>query len=271
MLTLLLGFLAFIIAATVTWFTWPWPLHGMWTGLFGLFAFLAVAIPLNLRTKNRITAVFNKMQKILTDGQATMRRQVEQMQRGFSGSPKAMQGLLEKKQAELLRSALVVIDEVKPLQRWSVLVERQANTVRAQLYFQLKEFDKCDLYMKKAFFFDPQSVALKLVRMYARGEKEAFEKAVKKALFRFKGEKGVILYALYSWVLVKEERIQDAVELLGKAKDSSGSDLLRQNWEHLANGRVKQFSNAGFGEIWYALQLEQPKIQRQRQPPTRFR
>jgi hypothetical protein len=38
--------------------------------------------------------------------------------------------------------------------------------------------------------------------------------------------------------------------------------VLKQNWDHLVNGRIKRFSNAGLGEQWYALQLETPKQQR---------
>jgi tetratricopeptide (TPR) repeat protein len=271
-LTLIFGFLAFAAAFALGWAFWPWPPHSnLWAGLFGFIAFLAAAIPLNLRVKRQVDRVFGKVQKILTDGQAALRRQAEQMQRGFSGSPKAMQPLLEKRQAELIREALAVIDEIAPLKRWSLLVERQANTVRAQLHFQLKEYEKCDEYMRKALLFDPYALALKLVRMYARGEKAPLEKALKKATLRFKGEKGLLFYALHSWILVKENRIPEAVELLAKGKDATGNEVLRQNWEHLANGRAKQFSNAGLGELWYALQLEAPKPVRMRQPQPRFR
>ena len=35
------------------------------------------------------------------------------------------------------------------------------------------------------------------------------------------------------------------------------------------NGKEKQFSNAGFGDIWYALYLEEPKVKPQRQRPGR--
>ena len=35
--------------------------------------------------------------------------------------------------------------------------------------------------------------------------------------------------------------------------------------EHLVNGRVRRFSNAPFGEQWYALHLEKPKPVKVRQ------
>jgi hypothetical protein len=38
-----------------------------------------------------------------------------------------------------------------------------------------------------------------------------------------------------------------------------------RNCEHLANNRITQFSNAGLGEQWYSLFLEEPKVRTQRQ------
>jgi hypothetical protein len=38
----------------------------------------------------------------------------------------------------------------------------------------------------------------------------------------------------------------------------------------LANNRVGHFSNAGMGDEWYALHLEQPKVKMQRQRPHAF-
>jgi hypothetical protein len=42
---------------------------------------------------------------------------------------------------------------------------------------------------------------------------------------------------------------------------------IKQNLEHLANNRINQFTNAGLGDEWYALHLEQPKVKTQRQSP----
>ena len=38
----------------------------------------------------------------------------------------------------------------------------------------------------------------------------------------------------------------------------------------LANGKAKQFSNSGFGDMWYALYLEEPKVKPQRQRQGRM-
>ena len=38
-----------------------------------------------------------------------------------------------------------------------------------------------------------------------------------------------------------------------------------KNWEALANNKYKSFSNAGIGEMWYALGLEEMKMPKQQQ------
>ncbi len=265
MLTFLMGLLGFVVCFTAA---KVGGLKGAWPSLIGAAAFFGVVIPLNLIMRRRLEAVFKKVQASLLGSQDNLRRKMAQIQRGFAGSPKAMQGLLEKEQSKAIREALVILDEVKPLHRWNMLAARQENTFRAQLHYQLKEFDEADRLLKKAFLFDPVTQAMKLARQYMRGEKAGLDKAFQKAVKPKNASKVQILCALYSWILVKENRIDEAVAFLAKVKDSADSEVLKANWEHLVNGRVKQFSNAGFGDIWYALHLEQPKAVK---APQQFR
>lgn len=263
MLTLLLGFVGFALFYVTGWI-WLHD-HPVWCGFIGIAGFLAAVLPLNVWLKRRMEAVFGRVQNILQENQEQLRRNAMQMQKGFSGSPKALQTILEKKQAEAVRAALVALDGVKPLQKWNLLAERQANTVRAQLHFQLKEYAEADQFLKKGFVLDPFTVCMKLSRAYVNGEKANLDKEFKKAVRRYKGDKATLLYALHSWILVKDGRAQEAMEVLAKGKDQTGNETLKVNWEHLANGRVRQFSNSGIGELWYALHLETPKPVRMRQ------
>ncbi len=76
----------------------------------------------------------------------------------------------------------------------------------------------------------------------------------------------------YAWILLKQGKNDDAFTVLTNAKKKSENPVLVANWEALANGKIKQFSNAGLGEAWYALGLEMPKMQRvQQQPQYRYR
>jgi len=118
--------------------------------------------------------------------------------------------------------------------------------------------------------FDPMIAAMKMARYYKRGLNDKVTKVYNSGIKRFKGDKKIILYALYSWILVKENKIEDAVVVLDEGKTKTDSPVLKENWEHLANNRVKRFSNAGLGDIWYSLNLEDIKQIRVRQQATPF-
>ena len=267
MLTLALGLVA-ALALALLGMAWLGP---VWASVLGVLGFFAVTIPVNLLTKKRLEAVFTGVQEMIEESQGMLRRKLNRMQNKLTGSGKGLQKELEKQQTASIREALKALDAVKPLRKWSMLAERQTNTLRAQLHYQIKEFEKADEYFRSCLVLDPMTLAMKMARQYKRDEIEAFEKAFRKGVRRFKDEKAVLLYALYSWVLVKQDRVDEAVVLLDKAKESTEDEVLRTNWEHLANGRVRRFSNAGLGDQWYALHLETPKPVRIKQRMGRRR
>lgn len=99
--------------------------------------------------------------------------------------------------------------------------------------------------------------------MYKRNE-EGIDKFFNKKAARFKGEQALLPYALYSWILVKQERIDDAIKVLNQAKiKTSDNEVIVKNWEMLVNNKVKHFSNSLLGEQWYSLMLEEPKMPKQ--------
>ena len=64
---------------------------------------------------------------------------------------------------------------------------------------------------------------------------------------------------------MQRKDIDGAFKALNRALEKSDNETLKSNREHLANNRVAHFTNAGLGEQWYALLLEEPKIRPQRQ------
>jgi tetratricopeptide (TPR) repeat protein len=230
-----------------------------WPVFIGLGAFFGTTIPINLWLKKRLEALFGRVQTAIEESQGALRRKINLLQSKMAGGGKGLQKQLEKEQAESIHAALAMLDSIRPYYKWSVMAERQANTVRAQLHYQIQEFEQADACFKKCLIMDPLTLAMKTARSYEQGDIEAVEKACRKGVKRYKDEKGVILYALHSWVLVKVNRVEDAIKLLAKAKDETENATLKANWEHLANGRVRHFSNAGLGDQWYALHMEVPK------------
>jgi hypothetical protein len=168
--------------------------------------------------------------------------------------------MLEKDQNKFILSALEATDMLKPFFMWSFLLKQQVNTMKMQFHYQLKDYDKVDELLPHCIYMDPMAVCMKMVRMYKNDDPklgEFFKKKVKK----FKAGKGRLIYSLYAWILVKRQDIDAAYTVLTEAKEKTEDDIVIKNWEHIANKRIKSFSNAGLGDEWYALGLEQPKQQ----------
>jgi len=257
-LTIVLGVLTGTVVYLLVAIGMAWPI--VWCVVLGLLGFLLVTILINLWIKKRLEAIFTQVQKNVAALQDQLRRKINLMQnKMMMGGGKGLQQQLEKEQAEGIREALKTLDAVVPLQKWNLLALRQTNTLRAQLYYQIKDFDKADACLAKCLIMDPLTLTMRMARQHVHGERKALAKTFRKGLKRYKDENAVMLYALYSWILVKEQKIDEAVALLSEAKDKTENEVLRTNWEHLANGRVRHFSNAGLGDQWYALHLETPK------------
>ncbi len=147
---------------------------------------------------------------------------------------------------------------------------RQIATMRLQFHYQLKEFEQVDQifathgFMKGPMLADPMTVAMKMARQYKNKDIEGVEKTFKKQIKWFRGNKGKLPYGVLSWVYVKEGRTDEARSLLAKAKDSTGEEAFSANWVQLSNNNVKNFSNAGLGEEWFGLYLENPPMPKQK-------
>ena len=63
---------------------------------------------------------------------------------------------------------------------------------------------------------------------------------------------------------VKENKLDEAVVVLDEGKNKTENEVLKTNWEHVVNNRIKRFSNAALGDNWYVLALEEVKPVKQR-------
>lgn len=236
-----------------------------WAITWGVLAFLAFQITTGLLIRKKIISISKEIQDVLTEGQKKLSRMVQNFQRKPLGSNALMQKALEKEQNTFIQNALDIVCRLEPYCNWNFMIRKQMNSMKMQFNYQLKNFEEVDKILDKCLYSDPLAVAMKMARMYANntpGIDKFFAKKVKK----FKGEQGAILYGLYSWILVKKNEIDAAIKVLSDGKTATGSEVLEQNWMQLANGKAKKFSNAGFGEQWYALYLEEPKQVKMTQP-----
>ncbi|MEI7901480.1 MAG: hypothetical protein WCK89_14615 [bacterium] len=236
-----------------------------WSVFWGLLAFVAGQGLSGYLIQKRMKAAMGGVQKILEDGQKRLQFKVNQWQSRPPGSVKQAQQEIERDQRIFVEKALEASKGLERFNRWAPLMQRQIATMRIQLYWMLKDFKRVDELLPKALIVDPVMAAIKVARMYMKGE-EGLEKVFKKHTARLRYGQGAMLYGLYAWILVQKNEIDGAHKVLIEACGKMENDTMKKNREHLANNRVGHFSNAGLGDEWYALHLEQPKVKMQRQP-----
>ena len=237
-----------------------------WDIIIGAAVFLAVTVVISQIIRVKVKKINDVLQQIMQETQHKLMMMQSQFSRRPLGSPKTMLQALEKEQAAGIRRVIDACDAFTPLFRWNFLLDRQINTMKMAFYYQLKDFDKVDELMPKCLFIDPQSVCFKMARMYMRGD-DGIDKLFRKKCSSLKEPACILPYSLYAWILVKQERYDDALKLLVECKKKTDNEVILRNWELLANNKTKSFSNSGLGETWYALGLEEmrmPKPQRVR-------
>ncbi|MBR2365309.1 MAG: hypothetical protein IKA79_08905 [Lentisphaeria bacterium] len=264
MLTFLCGVVLAAILYTVIVFSAG--LSWVWGIVFAVLGLICVNITVALILKGITGKINNKIQQIMLDTRHKMEVMQNQFMRRPGGNQKQMMSSFERLQNQGLRQALEACDDFNKLNKWSPLLSKQTNAMRAMFSFQLKEYDKTDEYLKKALLMDPQTISIKLVRMYKTNAPfEEMAKFYKKKCASIKGENCILPVALYSWILMKMDKKDEAFKVLSDAKKKTDNEVIVSNWEALANDKAKSFSNAGLGELWYAMGLEEMKMPKVRQ------
>ncbi|MGC6425214.1 MAG: hypothetical protein ACON4O_09540 [Lentimonas sp.] len=227
-------------------------------GFFGTFFLIGFLV------RKKMAGAQRALQESMEAGQRRMQWKVQQFQSKPGGSLKQIQQQLEKDQKALLREGLELTKGLEPFRKWSLLTGRQIATMRFQFHYQLKEFDKADEILTTCGIFrgpmmiEPMAVAMRMARCFKNDDLAGAEKIFKRKIRWFRGDRGTLLYGLMSWIYLQIGEPDEARSVLLKAKEATGNDTFKKNWEHLSNNREKSFSNAGLGEQWYSLYLENP-------------
>ncbi len=238
---------------------------GLDSGGWGIFAgtigFVLTSFILNRIFGKRLKQLVERVQTTLTASKDEAMRYVTRFQNKPMSSTKMMQDKIERIMEDGVRQALAILDEAPPLYKWNLLAKKQIDTLRFQLYYQVRDFKKADELMNNIFLMDPMTMAMKMARQYAL-EAPGLDKTYEKGAKKFKYEKGIIIYALYSWILLKRKEYGKALEVLDQGRAKTENEVLQRNWQQVANAKYNAFSNAGLGDEWYALHLEKPPKQR---------
>jgi hypothetical protein len=232
-------------------------------GFFGTF--FLVGFPV----RKKMSKVQRELQERMQTAQRRMQRKVQQFQNKPGGNVKQMQRQLEMDQRAMLKEGLAFTERLEPFLKWSLLTGRQIATMRFQFHYQLKEFDQVDEiladsgFLRGPMMMEPMTAAMRMARCYQNDDLAGAEKVFKRRIRWAWGDRGTLLYGLMSWIYVQVGKPDDARRVLLKAKEATGNDTFKKNWEHLSNDREKKFSNAGLGDQWYGLYLESPPAPKQ--------
>lgn len=230
----------------------------------GIAGFIIPQFLIGFIVRKKIKTIQNELQAMLLTGREKVNRKVQQFQNRPVGNIKQMQRQIENDQKAIVTEALAFTARFEPFKKWSLLMGRQIATMRLQFLYQLKDFEAVDQILAKGGLFrgpmmmEPMLVAMKMARQYKNGDLKGVEKTFKRHVKWFRGNRGTLLYALMSWIYMAEGESEKARLLLEKAKEITADKTLARNWEMLANRKDRQFSNAGLGEEWYGLYLENP-------------
>jgi hypothetical protein len=234
-----------------------------WSVAWGLLAALAAQVLAGWWLRRRVKTAMDMVQAVLVAGQKRLQQKVNQWQLHPPGSVKQAQLELEREQRVFVEQALERSRELERFFHWTPMLRRQVNTLRMQLYYQVKDYRTVDRLLPDCLFLEPMAAAMKLARMHAAGAQGA-EAFFNRHVRRLRYGQGAVLYALYAWMLVQRGDLDGAHKVLVRAGEKMENETLKRNREHLANNRPAHFSNAGLGEEWYALGLEEPRVKMQR-------
>ena len=237
-----------------------------WSIFLGLAAFMVVQATLGIMLQKRLKRDMEGVQQILANGQKKLQLKTQSWQFRPPSSLAAAQKEIFEDTRTFVHAAIAEVDKLSRYRGWVPLIDRQLATAKVNLHWMIKEFDAVDKLMPRVMLIDPLMAAIKMARMYMKGESnEALEKVYRKGARRLRYNQNVLLAALWSWILVKRNDVDGAFKALTEALKSSDNEVLKANHERLMNNRPLQFTNSQLGDQWFALHLEEPKVHMQRQ------
>ncbi len=271
MITVLLNLLVAI--ATPTLLITMDIMHWVWALLIGIVLFFGGQVMVGRFFRKKMTFVTDQMQVIMQQAQARMQAKVQRWRTKQMTNQKAAEMELAKDRDAMIEEIQALLKPLERYRLWIPLLGRQLATMEMQFAWQKKDWRRVDELLDRVLLMEPLLVCMKLARMFKKdASTEEMMKVFTKATKRARYGTTALVYATMAWVLVKRERIDDAHKLLIEADTKNEHPVIKSNRDVLANNRINHFSNSGFGEEWYALFLEEPKMraQRQRNPGRYF-
>ncbi len=264
MITVILNVLVALAVGVVLTLTGcsPW----YWSILWSVLALIAGQLLLGWLLRWRMSSITAQVQAVMTQGQARMQAKVQRWKTRRMSDPKSAEAELAKDRDALIAQVQGLLRPLEKYRLWIPLLGRQLATMELQFAWQRKDWKRVDELLPRALLLEPMMVCMKLARQWQREEStDALRATFKKAARKARYGTTALLYSAFAWMLVKRGDVDEAYKVLLEADQKNEHATVKANRDALANNRLTHFSNAGFGDEWYALWLEEPKIRVQRQ------
>ena len=239
-----------------------------WSSAAGAGALLLSFMLIQRAAGRKMRLMQDMLKNWMTDGQARLQSKIQRMQMRINSvsAMKQAQAEIEGEQRKLVQGALEMTKPMESLIGWVPLMKRQLATMRLQFYWTLKDYKTVDALIPSAILMDPMLRAIVIARMYMRNDPTGKIAEVYKAgIRRPRYNACTPLHAVFSWIQVKRGDIDGAFKTLTAALENTDNPIIKANHAALQNNRVSNFSNQPFGDLWFMLALEEPKIKMQRQ------
>lgn len=240
-----------------------------WSILWGVLVLIAGQVALGMFLRRKMSVISDRVQGIMKHGQARMQAKVQRWRQKPVSSQKAAEQELSKDREAMIAEVQAVLKPLDKYRLWVPFLGRQLATMELQFAWQRKDFERVDELLPRALLLEPFLMCLRLARLW---QKEATTDELRKSFTRLvrRARYGTtaLVYSTFAWMLVKRGEVDEAYKVLIEADEKNEHPVIKANKEVLANNRIAHFTNVGFGEEWYALWLEEPKMRAKRTRDT---
>ncbi len=178
-----------------------------------------------------------------------MRRTWKKLESIFEAMQKEVQAQKFDKAIQTLQGGFV-------LAPWQFLVASQLHSNIGILHYLKQELDAALPHLEKSFSKNWVARGMLGAARYRKQDVAAATKVLDDAVSSNKKEG--VLWALYAWILEKEDKHEQAIAVLGRAVAANPSDdKLKGSLQALQNGKKLKLGKL-YAEQWFQFMLERP-------------
>jgi tetratricopeptide (TPR) repeat protein len=222
----------------------------MYNLLIALAAGVAVSIALALGTEFGLAAA------IFPGVLATTIAYFLLMRRTWKKLEAIFEAMQREVQAQKFDRAIQTLQGGFALAPWQFLVAAQLHSNIGILHYLKQEMDAALPHLEKSFGKNWVARGMLGAARYRKHDLDGTTKVLDDAV-RSNKKEGV-LWALYAWILEKEDRHEQAIAVLGRAVAANPSDeKLKASLQALQNGKKLKLGKL-YAEQWFQFMLERP-------------